>query len=343
MRTELTWWVNNLRQQSRSINRSTPNTIIETDASFLGWGAKYKDIRTGGRWLVEEKLLNINVLELLAIFYALRSFREHVVSQHVKIMSDNTTAVSYINNMGGTVSLQCNKIAVEIWTWCIANDIWLTAAHIAGKENLEADQASRKFKDNLEWKLDEKIFNKICDLWGTPDLDCFASRLNAQLKNYCSWKPDPDCIYVDAFSIDWKIVNNVYVYPPFSLLGRCVQKMRRDMAKGIIIAPLWTTQPWFPRLMDILVDTPVIIQKKKGLLKLPLQQMSHPLEGRLRLIVCKVSGIVSENVDFQRTLPEYSCCHGNQVLKNSIIHTLPGGFATVLKGRLLQFRQLWRK
>ncbi|XP_060591829.1 uncharacterized protein LOC132746624 [Ruditapes philippinarum] len=165
MRTELTWWVNNLRQQSRSINRSTPNTIIETDASFLGWGAKYKDIRTGGRWLVEEKLLNINVLELLAIFYALRSFREHVVSQHVKIMSDNTTAVSYINNMGGTVSLQCNKIAVEIWTWCIANDIWLTAAHIAGKENLEADQASRKFKDNLEWKLDEKIFNKICDLW----------------------------------------------------------------------------------------------------------------------------------------------------------------------------------
>jgi hypothetical protein len=80
--------------------------------------------------------------------------------------------------------------------------------------------------------------------------------------------------------------------------------MCAENEKRCAIAPLWTTQPWFPRLMEILVDTPVIIQKKKGLLKLSLQQTSHPLEDRLRFIACKVSGIVSENVDFQRTLPE---------------------------------------
>lgn len=165
MKTQLLWWIENVSHQSRKIDRSTPNSTLETDASFLGWGSRYQDIKTGGRWTVEERSLNINALELLAIFYALQSFQKYIISKHVKILSDNTTAVSYINNMGGIVSQPCNKIAVDIWNWCITYDIWLTAAHIAGKLNTEADEASRKFKDNLEWKLNESIFRKVCLKW----------------------------------------------------------------------------------------------------------------------------------------------------------------------------------
>jgi len=128
----------------------------------------------------------------------------------LKIFSDNSTAVSYIISMGGIKSLDCDRVTVNIWEWCIEHNIWLTCFHIPGSENVDADEASRKFKDHLEWKLDERIFQHICLRWGDPDVDLFASRLNAQVKTYCSWKPDPDCTYVNAFTVDWKSVGNVY-------------------------------------------------------------------------------------------------------------------------------------
>ena len=43
-------------------------------------------------------------------------------------MIDNTTAVSYINSMGGR-SLTCNQITRGLWVWCANHEIWLSAAH----------------------------------------------------------------------------------------------------------------------------------------------------------------------------------------------------------------------
>jgi hypothetical protein len=53
----------------------------------------------------------------------------------VNILSDNTTAVSYINHMGGVKSPCCNSLAKSIWFWAKHHKIWLTASHIAGKDN----------------------------------------------------------------------------------------------------------------------------------------------------------------------------------------------------------------
>ena len=36
-----------------------------------------------------------------------------------------------------------------------------------------------------------------------------------------------------------------------------------EKAKGIVIAPLWPTQPWFTRLMELLIDNPIIMPKTK--------------------------------------------------------------------------------
>ena len=45
--------------------------------------------------------------------------------------------------MGGTHSLLCNQVASQIWHWSIERNIWLSATHIAGVENVVADKASR--------------------------------------------------------------------------------------------------------------------------------------------------------------------------------------------------------
>ena len=49
--------------------------------------------------------------------------------------------------MGGIRSENCNDLAKEIWFWCIKNNIWLSAVHIAGNRNL-ADSPLRQFNVN---------------------------------------------------------------------------------------------------------------------------------------------------------------------------------------------------
>ena len=61
--------------------------------------------------------------------------------------------------MGGVKSETCNDMALQIWEWCIARQIWLSARHIPGSQNIQADRASRAFKDSIEW------FDAFCVNW----------------------------------------------------------------------------------------------------------------------------------------------------------------------------------
>ena len=130
----------------------------------------------GGRWSPEEEISHINVLELYAAKLVLQSLAKSLNTCHIKILLDNTTAISYLNRMGGgggAHSPQLNYLAREIWFWAKEGEIWLSAAHIPGSENAIADFKSRNFKDNTEWTLEETIFGKMSNLF-QPHLDLFA-------------------------------------------------------------------------------------------------------------------------------------------------------------------------
>ena len=62
-----------------------------------------------------------------------------IEGKHILIKCDNTTAISYITNMGGTHSYICNEIAREVWLWCILHNVWLSITHVPGKGNRSAD------------------------------------------------------------------------------------------------------------------------------------------------------------------------------------------------------------
>ena len=55
-----------------------------------------KPISTGGRWNEDEKLDHINVLEMKAGLFGLRSFSVALSNTHVKLNMDSTTAVAYL-------------------------------------------------------------------------------------------------------------------------------------------------------------------------------------------------------------------------------------------------------
>ncbi|XP_031555133.1 uncharacterized protein LOC116292034 [Actinia tenebrosa] len=179
--SEIRWWLYNVQNLKRDIVRDNPDIVIKSDASNLGWGAIYGEQKAGGRWMSSEATLHINVLELKAAFFALKCFCSNLDTQHVRIFIDNTTAVSYINNMGGSKSVFLNSLAIKVWDWCIARNLWVSAVHIAGKLNIEADEKSRKFNDKHEWRINEQCFNEIIELFPTVNIDMFASRLNNML------------------------------------------------------------------------------------------------------------------------------------------------------------------
>lgn len=248
---EVKWWIANMPTVQRDIVRPNPSMVTQTGASKKGWRAVLGNQEIGGRWTDAETTNHINILELQAAFFVLKAFCHSTSNTHVQLQIDNTTAVAYITNMGGSKSTQLNNLAKAMWTWGINKNIWVSAVHIAGKLNTSADNKSQNFSDKHEWSLSKEYFQEILSVYPELNIDLFASRLNNQLDVYCSWKPDPGCTYVDAFSIDWSNFN-FFAFPPFSLIPRCVQNILQDKAQGILLIPVWPTQTWFPLVLQLL-------------------------------------------------------------------------------------------
>ena len=135
---------------------------------------------------------------------------------------DNTSAIAYINHMGGTRSSNLAKRSIEFWEWALERGIILRACHIAGVENTVADQMSTY--DRTDWQLNPKIFSKINDLWGPIQVDMFAMRLSALLPRFYSWRPEPLVEATDAFSQNWNPIKG-YANPPWSLIQCCLKKV----------------------------------------------------------------------------------------------------------------------
>ena len=97
-------------------------------------------------WIKQEQALHINVLQLLGAKLVLLSFfKDNKDIKQIRVMMDNNTAVPYINNMGGIRSNLCDDIAFDIWQWAAEQQLWISAAHIPGSENVIADKNSRMF------------------------------------------------------------------------------------------------------------------------------------------------------------------------------------------------------
>ncbi len=326
---DLHWWVSSLSLACRFINHGLPTYVIITDASHIGWGACMGDVTTQGLWNLAERKLHISILELLAVQISLSALLSDVHGQHVRVESDNTTVISYINSMGGCHSLECDTITKDIWTWAIAKNIWLSAAFIPGKINRVADKMSREFNPKLEWTLNLSVFNKIVQCFSRPTVDLFASRIDYQLPSYVSWKLDPHASFVDAFSINWAQFTHGYAFPPFCLTSRCLQKIIHEMATVKMIVP------WFTGVLNLLIDYSRVFQVTDVVLSNPLLPGPHPLNPKLYLMACKLSGVISLTTAFLRTLPKSSCLPGSQVHKSNTMCTFTNGSNFVLKGKLI--------
>jgi ribonuclease HI len=287
----LRWWTSptNLRQGLPWRNPS-PSVTLTTDASLMAWGAHMDGHKVQGTWTSLQSQFHINVLEMLAVFKALKAFR--LFNRVVLVQTDNTTVISYINKAGGTRSPQLCQITWEMFAWCQDNKVQLQAVHIPGTKNLLADRLSRHLSSPTEWELNDQVVSRLFTMWGHPQIDLFATNINKKLPRYCSLFPDPQAHHQDALAIRWTYLY-AFAFPPLAILSRVLRKIAQDKAMVILIAPMWTRREWYPLLLDLLVDFPYRLPVMRNLVTQEKGLLLHDNPAQLCLVAWRLSGMPS--------------------------------------------------
>ena len=175
------WWQNRSFTRARMfLDLPDPQTHLFTDASTTGWGAYLETVYTMGTWTVPEAKCHINLLELLAVKYALLAFQTSLQKKSVLLMSDNATVVADLHNQGGTKSIPLYRVSKEILLFAHRLHM-VKVKHIPGERNALADLLSRKGK--VIHTVDTQAVSSGCHLWGMgetqPRSVCYTAEQQA--------------------------------------------------------------------------------------------------------------------------------------------------------------------
>ncbi len=312
----LRWWVHTDNLRAGLLFRTPiPMDTLTTDASKRGWGAHFRSIRMAGRWSRVQARFHINLLELWAVFLALRFLGPRVRGLPITVRCDNMTVVTYLNKEGGTRSPLLCKETIKLLLWCHKRGISLHAEHLPGVDNTIADALSRLGSQSggaprlrgasVEWHLNPVICQWLFNRTIRPHVDLFASSRDHQLPTYFSWEIDPMAAARDAMAQDWS--NSVaFAFPPLAMIPRVLEKLAQSRkCLVLLLAPLWPRQVWFPRLLDLLVAAPVALPERRDLLSIPRSRTRVPPRTirTLHLTAWLLSAEPSRRRDFLKKLP----------------------------------------
>ena len=195
----------------------------------------------------------------------MRAFLPLIKGSHVQFGLENCTAVAYINRLGSTRSQHLTALALDIWYYAPNRNMVVSAIHVPGKWNCIADGKSRIFHDSKEWMLDHNLFKQVTKHLGLPVVGLFASRVNHQMPEFVSWRPEPGAIATDAFNIPWDFPLS-YLFPPFCLIPMCLSKVMQEQVDCILVAPVWRSRPWYPVLLSMLIERPLLLPQGQRIL-----------------------------------------------------------------------------
>ncbi|KAG7298972.1 hypothetical protein JYU34_017443 [Plutella xylostella] len=285
--TDLNWWATHIMSSFCPFRKQNYVKEIFSDSSLTGWGIVCGGESARGNWNESELSLHINTLELKAAFIGLKIFAAKLTNCELLLRIDNSTAICYINRMGGVQHTHLNNIARDIWQWCEVRGLFVFASYVKSSDNV-ADYGSRLINVDTEWELADYAFTQIENCFGILEFDLFASVQNAKYPRYSSWKHDPDAELIDAFTFSWQSLN-FYAFPPFSLVARVLQKILSDKANGVLVVPMWPSQAWYPLWSRLIVSKKLVFQPSEHLLFSPFRNY-HPLHANLTLVAARLSG-----------------------------------------------------
>ncbi|CAG2235577.1 unnamed protein product [Mytilus edulis] len=230
-----------------------PERIIYSDASeYAGAGFTVGDNHiVHFMWDKEDRIKSSTWRELKAVKNILESLQLMLCGKLIKLYTDNQNVVKIVQK--GSMKLDLQVIALDIFHICLNNNIVLEVEWIPRNENTCADALSKIF-DFDDWGVSQNIFNFFNSLWGPFTCDTFADDRNKKLAVFFSKFFTPGTSGVDAFAYDWSKFNN-WVVPPVNLITRAINHMQMCKAKGVLVVPKWKSAIFWPRIVDRFTDT----------------------------------------------------------------------------------------
>jgi hypothetical protein len=211
----------------------------------------------------------------------------------------------YINKLGGTKSEDLCILTWNLINWCLLHQVDLIATHIPGIDNILADALSRKILPYHEWELSDRVLHKLFQVWGTPQIDLFATVDNKKLPKFCCLRFHPLAEAVDALSLSWN-GKYLYAFPPLPIIRQVLMKVEREQVMMILIAPKWPRRDWFPILLNLLIDYPMRLPIINDLITQQQGTLLHHNPAELQLMAWMISGIDCLQQAFHRKLLQHS-------------------------------------
>ena len=147
----------------------------------------------------------------------------------LQTISDNTSAVAWL--WKGSRNPVVNSIVKKIWLLCFSKNIEiLKPKWIASRYNNQADWASR-IVDIEDWTVSDETWEKITDVFGTPEIDYFASTLNTRCKIFHSRWYQPNTTAVNTFTTYW-VQHYMFWTSPIRLIPAVLQKIKEENEHG---------------------------------------------------------------------------------------------------------------
>ena len=239
---ELRWWSGLDLHQCAVSFRSVPVStavLLATDASASGWSYVLDGRWVSGAWPPSQISLHINHKEYLVLEFALFQNLELVMNKVVLWEVDNTTALAYIRNEGGTADWQLCQRVVRLLLWCQDKGVVLLPKYVPSAENLVADRGSR-FQLVEDWFLLPRVVRRIFRLWGIPEIDLMATNRSTQLPVYFAFdRSDTGARAIDAFAQPWEF-RLAYLFPPPPIILKALNKIKEAPVESTFLVVL----PW---------------------------------------------------------------------------------------------------
>ena len=290
-RRNLRWWSDNSHLLvGLPLGEDHPDFFLFSDASDQGWGAALGDLHLSGLWSLLCLRFLINQCELLAILYAIQGFLTHLRGRSVAVYSDNSTALAYLRKQGGTRSSSLNAMAQELLHLCESQSVRLLPQFIPGHLNALAGSLSRRSQVlSSEWTLCPQAVLELLHWWPAT-IDLFATSLNHRLPVYFLPMYDQQSAGTDAMLQSWGGLQ-AYAFPPFSLLPRVLAKVRASRGLELmLVAPFWPQHHWFPDLLELPLEIPLFLPRRRDLLRQRHFHHFHQNLSVLQLTAFRISG-----------------------------------------------------
>jgi hypothetical protein len=242
---ELRFWQSSLEKfSSKPIWR--PRSLIITlqyDAGADGWGGHLivngvtYDAR--GAWAPDERHgVKSSTWRKLEGLYRLPLSVGHLVKGSRIVARGDALNVFYLLERGGSKAEHLQLICLKVFWLCRSLNVDLVPDWVPREQNILADYLS-KLKDLDDFGLQPAVFETICQQFGRPDVNRFASAHNALLLVFFFEEWCPGSSGVNAFTTNWS-GSRSFCFPPPRLVAGVLEHARECRSSIVLVVLEWT-------------------------------------------------------------------------------------------------------